>query len=243
MNRKKQTKQKANMNQVAVQQDNFFESYGEQASQKTIVGKLLKFSKGDYTAGEKDEDVPVGTQLIANMDELLVGWIRWSGGKPTDQIMGAVTKGYQAPKRNTLGDADESGWDLDDNGKPKDPWSFTNYLVLKVPNSDEMFTFSTSSRGGLSAMGELCKAYGKSMRAKPNDWPIVQLKVDSYIHASFGKIKVPVLDIVAWAPKAEFGEEAATSDEVKAIDSPSIVPADSSGRSPRGSGDYAKTTF
>lgn len=235
-----------------MQQENFFESYGEQASQKTIVGKLLKFSKGDYTAGEKDEDVPIGTQLIANMDQLLVGWIRWSGGKPTDQIMGAVTKGYQAPKRNTLGDDNESGWDLDDNGKPKDPWSFTNYLVLKALDDDktfsgELFTFSTSSRGGLSAMGELCKAYGKSMRAKPNDWPIVQLKIDSYIHASFGKIKVPVLDIVGWAPKAEFGEEATenpSDDTVKQLrDGPSIVPADSSGRAPRGSGAYAKTEF
>jgi hypothetical protein len=71
-------------------------------------GKLLKFSKGDYLVGEDNDEVEEGTQYVANMDELMVGWIRWADGKPEDQIMGRVSEGYQPPKRNTLGDDDKT---------------------------------------------------------------------------------------------------------------------------------------
>jgi hypothetical protein len=75
------------------------------------------------------------------------------------------------------------------------------------------------------------------MRAKPNDYPIIALNVDSYIHTSFGKIKVPQFDVVGWAPKAEFGAAGDSGDETKNTgldDGPEIRPADSTGRAPRG---------
>lgn len=195
---------------------NYFQSYGEQASQKSIVGKLLKFSKGDYLVGEDNDEVEEGTQYVANMDELMVGWIRWEDGKPTDQIMGRVSEGYQAPKRNTLGDDDKSKWEVDDQGNERDPWQFSNYLILKTPGEngdDHLFTFTTSSRGGLNAIGELCKAYGKAMRQKPDEFPIISLGVGSYQHSnrSYGRIKFPILAVQGWSPKSEFAE--ALSDE------------------------------
>lgn len=228
---------------VAANQGNFFESYGEQVSQKSIVGTLLKFSKGDFLAGEHNEDIPVGTKMVVNMDQLLVGWIRWANSKPTDQIMGLVKNGYQAPKRNTLGDHDEAEWEVDNNGKARDPWQFSNYVVMQdadVPGDAGLYTFATSSRGGLNAVGELCKAYGKIGRMKPGEYPVVALKVGSYEHSdkSYGRIKYPVFDIVGWAPATTFdgGEEEATA-ETSA--SQTLRPADSSGRSPRGAGSYA----
>jgi hypothetical protein len=208
------------MNDLAVQQhgtsvaavgDNYFQSYGDQVSQRSIVGKLLKFSKGDYLVGEDNEEVEEGTQLVANMDELMVGWIRWADSKPTDQIMGRVSDGYQAPKRNTLGDDDKSKWEVDEQGRERDPWQFSNYLILKTPGQtgeDALFTFTTSSRGGLNAIAELCKTYGKAMRQKPDEFPVIALGVGSYQHSnkSFGRIKFPILEVVGWAPRAEFVE-------------------------------------
>jgi len=190
---------------------NYFQSYGEQASQKSIVGKLLKFSKGDYLVGEDNDEVEEGTQYVANMEELMVGWIRWEDGKPTDQIMGRVAEGYQAPKRNTLGDDDKTKWEVDEQGRERDPWQFSNYLILKTPGEsgdDHLFTFTTSSRGGLNAIGELCKAYGKAMRQKPDELPIISLEVGSYQHSNkaYGRIKFPIFDVKGWAPKAEFAE-------------------------------------
>lgn len=192
---------------------NAFEAYGNAVSSRTIVGQLLKFSKGEYLLGEKGEEVEEGTRLVANMDELMVGWIRWEDGKPTEHVMGRVAEGYEAPRRNTLGDDDEERWETDDQGRARDPWQFSNYLILKETDGDELFTFTTSSRGGLNAIGALCKAYGKAMRQHPDEYPVIELGVDSYKHSnkSYGKIFVPELKIVGWVSKADFLEALAAS--------------------------------
>lgn len=185
---------------------NYFQSYGDQVSQKSIIGKLLKFSKGDFLCGENDDEVEEGTQFVANMDELMVGWIRWADMKPTDQIMGRVAEGYQPPKRHELGDDDKSRWETDEQGHERDPWQFSNYLILKSVDGDELFTFTTSSRGGLNAIGELCKSYGKLMRQKPDEYPVIELGVGSYQHSNkaYGRIKFPTFKIVGWADKQAF---------------------------------------
>lgn len=197
---------------VAQGQGNFFTSYGDSASQKSIVGQLLKFSKGDYMVGEQNADMPEGTELLCNMDELMVGWIKWADQKPVEQIMGRIAEGYMAPKRKDLDEQDESTWEVDEtNGQPRDPWQFSNYLIMKTPGEsgdDNLFTFATSSRGGLNAIGDLCKVYGKGMRTRPDEFPIVRLGVGSYQHSNkaFGRIKFPKLDVVGWTSKAEFAE-------------------------------------
>src|SRR3972149_12054648 len=95
---------------------NFFQQYGEQVAQKPIVGQLLKFSKGDYLVGEAGSEVKVGTKYAANMDQLMVGWIKWVDTKPEQQIMGRVVEGDQPPKRKDLGDHDENLWEVDAQG-------------------------------------------------------------------------------------------------------------------------------
>jgi hypothetical protein len=194
---------------------NYFESYGDQVSQKSIVGQLLKFSKGDYLAGENEEEVEPGTQLVANMDQFMVGWIKWVDNKPEQQIMGPIAEGFQPPRRNTLGDDDKTQWEEDTQGRPRDPWQFSNYVIMKEVgkpgNAENLYTFATSSKGGLNALGEVCKVYGKMMRTNGDQWPIVELGVDSYNHSNkeFGRIKVPVLKVVGWEDKAMFAEGAA----------------------------------
>lgn len=215
------------MNELATQQHgtavanvggNYFQSYGDQVSQKSIVGKLLKFSKGDYLMGEDNEEVEEGTQLVANMDELMVGWIRWQDSKPTDQIMGRVAEGYQPQRRNELGDNDKAQWEIDEQGRERDPWQFSNYLIMKRPGESgdgALFTFTTSSRGGLNAIGELCKTYGKEMRQRPDEFPIVALDVGSYQHSNkaYGRIKFPIFKVVGWAKKSEFDDLSSSEDE------------------------------
>ena len=193
---------------------NPFTAYGEQASQKSIVGQLLRFTKGDFLAGQEDEEVPVGTQFVANMDEMLAGWIRWEANKPTDHVMGKVSDGYQPPRRNELGDSDKEMWEVDDRGEPRDPWQFSNYLLMKgTGDDDELYTFTTSSKGGLNALGDLCKSYGKAMAQRPNEYPVIEIGVRAYDHAnrSYGRIKVPTFEIKGWAPKAVFAEDAPTT--------------------------------
>jgi hypothetical protein len=222
-----------NGSEVGHVQSNYFTQYGEQASQRNIVGRLLKFSKGDYLVGEHNAEMPRGTELVANMDELMIGWIKWDDNKPVEQIMGRLADGYQPVKRKELDAQDESLWEVDDKGQPRDPWQFSNYLIMKTPGEDDpedgLFTFTVSSKGGIGAVGELCKTYGKAMRLRPDQFPVVRLNVGSYEHSNkqFGRIKFPILEIVGWAPKTEFTEvlgqaaaAAAAEDKPKQTDIP-----------------------
>jgi hypothetical protein len=195
-------------NNTALATSNPFLDFGQQASQSSIVGKLLKFSKGDWTAGQDGDEVPLGTGFIANMDDLTAGWIRWEDNKPTDQIMGKVSEGYQPPRRSDLGDNVKEDWPVDNDGKPRDPWQLSNYLPLKGLEDGELYTFPASSKGSLTAIGELCKAYGKTMAQRPHEFPIVSIGQDSYQHPnrSLGRIKFPVFTVTGWAPKTVFDD-------------------------------------
>lgn len=191
----------------AVAGKNVFEAYAEAANQNRIVGDLLKFSKGEYLAGQNGDEIDEGTELVANMDEMMVGWVRWEGGKPTDMRMGRVVEGFVPPNRRELGDTDEADWEIDETSKePRDPWQLTNYLIMKVPGGDQLYTFASSSKGGIGAIAKMAGAYGKAMRQRPDEYPVIALNVDSYKHPNkaYGKIFTPKLDIVGWVPKAEF---------------------------------------
>ena len=82
--------------------------------------------------------------------------------------------------------------------QPRDPWQFTNELVLRGQETGDEFVFATSSKGGLGAIGELCKAYGKLYRQKPGMLPVIELGHDHYAHKVYGKTYFPVLKLVGW---------------------------------------------
>ena len=219
------------MNEVATRNENlpmdatasgadYLKEYGEQASMRSIVGKLLKFSKGDYMAGEGDDDIPVGTEMIVNIPSLTVGWIRWADNKPTEQIMGVVFEGYKPPKRTTLGDDDKSLWEVDDvTHQPRDPWQLTNYLIMKMPDSEQLYTFTTSSRGGIQAVGELMKVVAPRLRMQPKTMPIITLGVDFYVHDKYGRIKVPLfVPVRKWGDISQFDDAQGEMDMAETVD-------------------------
>jgi hypothetical protein len=183
---------------------NPFEAYGNATVNSHIVGQLLKFSKGDYLAGQDNTDIPLGTKLAAIMDQLMVGWIKWQDARPVEHIMGLVASGYVPKKRAELDDNDEDSWETDDDGHPRDPWQYSNYLIVVDQKEKTPFTFTTSSKGGIGAIGELCKYYGKAMRERPDDYPVIELGVGSYPHRvkTLGRIKYPIFKPVGWAAKA-----------------------------------------
>ena len=208
-----------------------FEQYGEETSARNIVGQLLKFNKGDWMYGQEGNEFPVGKKMIANMDQLLLGWIRWEDQKPVDQRMGLLVDGFKPPARDTLGFGYEEGnetpdtseWEVDPTShQPRDPWQMTWYLVMKDPDepdeSEGVYTFTTSSTGGRTCVGDLCKIYGRKRREGYKDhYPVVALKVGSYKHTTYGKTKVPALPVVGWSPKNAFGELPAPVDATKQL--------------------------
>ena len=57
-------------------------------------------------------------------------------------------------------------------GDLRNPWQFINTLVLIDLATKAIYTFSASSRGGLSAIAELCKTHAK--KAPAGTYPVVR---------------------------------------------------------------------
>jgi hypothetical protein len=72
--------------------------------------------------------------------------------------------------------------------------------------SGELFTFTSASRGGISAIGELCRRYSQHRKRHPDVLPMIALDVDSYQHKvkEYGRIKVPRFTPAGWEPRAKF---------------------------------------
>jgi hypothetical protein len=184
--------------EIATTGPNAFEQYGNVASGRSVEGELLKFSKyDDWLAGKDGTRIASGTKLVAQMSSLQVGWIRWDDGKPVEYRMGHVPE-----RRSDLDTQDKAMWPVDTDGKPRDLWQFTNSLVLVNTETEAVYTFQPSSRGGIGAIGELCRAYGKRMRSHPDELPVVVLDMSSYQHRvkELGEIRVPVLRVAEWVP-------------------------------------------
>jgi hypothetical protein len=140
--------------QLATTTDNAFLAYGASASARSFEGTLLRFNKGQFIAGKGDR-IPDGARFIACMNGLQAGWTHWREGRPDDHKMVYVADGTPPATRAELGDQDSEMWEIDRDGKAKDPWQFANHLPLRDPDTGELYTFVTSSRGGLSAVGRL----------------------------------------------------------------------------------------
>ena len=114
----------------------------------------------------------------------------------TDRRIVKVAAGHP-PKREELGDDDPSQWEVGDDGKPRDPWVAQWLLPMSPVDAEgDLTVFATSSKGGINAIGLLCKVYGRSQRN--GLLPIVALKCASYKHPTYGKVLKPDLPIVGW---------------------------------------------
>jgi hypothetical protein len=186
--------------------DPFQKFADETASRAHIVGQLLRFTKhGEYKCGQDQDEVAEGTRMLAYLPGLKYGWVKWNEGQPVRHLIGLIAEGFEPPPREELGDLDESTWN-ELNGRPIDPWQKTNYLVM-LDEEGELYTFVTSSKGGLSAIGQVADSYAKRRRMKPDEIPVIELHARSYQHKDFGETFAPSFKIVAWASiPANFNE-------------------------------------
>jgi hypothetical protein len=158
-----------------------------------LGGRMLKFAKGYFRVG--DDEVCAGGQYVAHVDRLLRGYVKFGGGKSIEQRLGRVAEGFQMPKREELGDTDKAAWERDANGNPRDPWALQYYLPLEDVETGEVLVFVTSSRGGCSAIGNLCNLFARNAE---NGLPIIKLGTSSYRHKTYGRIDIPDFPVVGW---------------------------------------------
>jgi hypothetical protein len=210
---------------------NPFHEYASALAARRLDGKLLKFIKGDWVFGAEGVVMPEIAELVAVMNSLTIGWQKWKDQRPVESAMGLLVEGFKPPRRSELGDELSATWETDADGNPKDPWRFANDLVLVAPDMGEIYTYSTSSRGGLDAIGALCRSHAKTPAGK---YPLVRLAGGAYQHRdrTRGRVKFPIFDVVKLVDAAPFDEALARSrgDEpirlCRPADTPRLAAAD-----------------
>jgi hypothetical protein len=103
---------------------------------------------------------------------------------------------YKPPKRRDLGDNDPAQWERDN-----DPWQMTFFLPLTDPDSDELYVYSTTSRGGKDALANLQEAFADNREHHPENadkLPLVSLSGNHYPHPVYGRVETPAFDIERW---------------------------------------------
>src|SRR6266404_4133666 len=80
-----------------------FDNYAKNHSRKDWLGSLLKFNKGEWLAGQDNAEIESGTQMVAMIGDLLVGWVKWEDNKKVDQQMGLLKDNFHV-ERSDLGD-------------------------------------------------------------------------------------------------------------------------------------------
>lgn len=186
----------------------YLEAYAKAGVNRNIVGKLLKFSKGDYMLGQENEEIEEDTEVVACLDTLETGWIKWFDNKPVDAVVGKAFDGFAPPVRSKLGDDDQDAWEEDDNGDKRDPWQFTNAMQMRPLDWDgddtNLYTFVTQSKGGIDAIKKMMKEAVPEARQREGEYPVITLGVRSYMHPKkeYGRIKTPEFEMTGdWVDK------------------------------------------
>src|SRR5262245_11666687 len=165
-----------------------------------MPGRLIKFS----TKVNKFVTVDDGSEVedvddVALCPETLVGWIKFSGDdSPPERIMGLIYDGYRMPRRDALGDLDQTQWPAGLSNAPEDPWRHQIALPLMSTATQELLVFTTLNDTGRRAVGRLLQHYERMLRLNPDELPIVRLKVGGFNHRDprVGWVSTPQFAIV-----------------------------------------------
>src|SRR4029079_1191886 len=87
------TTETANLPAVAESSIAAINSYLAQEDPQTTIGKLIKFSKGEFLKGIDAEVVPLGGLFSVACDMTLTGFIRWDDGKPVEHKLIRISSG------------------------------------------------------------------------------------------------------------------------------------------------------
>jgi hypothetical protein len=171
------------------------------------LGKLLKFSKGHYFVAT--DEIPLGKEFISHVEHWTRGWVKFKNGSLVEHRVGRVADGFIVPPREKLDDLDESKWENEADGRPKDPWAQQSYVPLEDCETGEIVTFVSGSSGGRGAISKLAARAARHLATMGQ--PRIKLAVESYKHRAYGRIEKPSFIIVGWTneisqpPARDFG--------------------------------------
>lgn len=182
-------------------------SYIAAEDPQAMIGKLIKFSKGEYLKGMDAEVVPVESMFSVACDLMLRGFILWRDGKPAEHRVVSIASGKQLPRRDDLGHDDQSMWPVDARGDFRDPWQPVMYMPM-MSEAGELATFTTGSASGIKSVNRLLRRYATHAARHPEDYPLIRLKVAFFMHPdrAIGKVFYPEFEPAGYVDRAEFCE-------------------------------------
>lgn len=162
-----------------------------------LTHPLLKFSTNEgniWMYGQDGVEVEEGSLWAVNPLSFEHGYVCWKDSKIVGEHM--VPAGVATPNASSFEDHGP-----DSRGKPT-RWDAQMSIMLKCISGEDAGTevkYSTSTKGGVSAIKALSKAVGMQINSGSADVvPVVVLDKDYYTHKEYGKIYTPKLTVDKW---------------------------------------------
>lgn len=196
--------------------EKYIKSVGGGSGGKNFPGTQIYFKSGEWFAGFKDQKrgLKAGTQLVFNTPNMMSGWCKWVGDegsrKPQYTPMTFVAAGDDPISRESLGDTDQDEWDLDDYGKPQDPWKPVLVFPVRKAGSTDIHHVMLDTISKCIAGFNLFRDIADEMMMHEGELPIISLgskkaSQDKKVTDKKGKTKsvkqawdVPTFEVVGW---------------------------------------------
>jgi hypothetical protein len=181
-------------------------TYLNEVEPQTTIGKLLKFTKGEFLLGFDGEIVPEGAIYTAACDLALAGFIRWQDGRPAESRLVRIASGDPPVRRENLGHHDRTKWDADARGEVRDPWQPCMYVPMQSADTGEVVTFTTGSASGIKSVHRLLRTYAAHAASHPNEYPSVKLRKSFWLHPekSIGRVYFPDFEPAGYVDRSDF---------------------------------------
>jgi hypothetical protein len=151
---------------------------------------LLKYNSGIWTIS--DIAVPPTTRFVLYPDQVSHYWTHFAGGKVVTEITEIVADDDEGDVelqivkgngREDLGYRDQTKWERDSSGNPRDPWVYGFALPMMNAETGAVVAFKIASVGGMGAVAGQVASYTRNRHL---GYPIVTLSTGSYKNKKYG---------------------------------------------------------
>jgi hypothetical protein len=150
-------------------------------------GTLLKFDATTSKYIIDNDEVAVGREYIAHVDQYARGFVKFVDKRPVDVRIAKLGEGIP-PKRDDLDDLDLA--DTED-----DPWVFQRYMPLEDTKTGEVVVFVGKSVGAKIALERLLRTFASGHY---RGHPIIRLGIGSFPTKDYGPKPRPDFEICGW---------------------------------------------
>jgi hypothetical protein len=172
-----------------VKQNNFDVALAEELAELGGggFGTLLKFDATTSKYTIDNEEVAVGREYVAHVDQYARGFVKFLDKRPVDVRITRLGEGIP-PKRDDLDDLDLAHTD-------DDPWVFQRYIPLEDTKTGEVVVFVGKSVGAKIALERLLRTFASGHY---RGHPIIRLEIGSFRTRDFGQKPRPEFEICGW---------------------------------------------